>query len=120
MPTISAAGLADATIGIVCALPKEFSAVRAVFECAADPTSELNSADRKYAVAQVAAVGGGRHVVVIALLPEMGNNSAAIRATNLLNDCPNIAYILMVGIACAVPHPEKPESHVRLGDVVVC
>ncbi len=120
MQTNSTPGLSDATIGIVCALPKEFSAVRSVLECAADPTSEIASGSRKYAMAQVAANGGGWHAVAIALLPEMGNNSAAIRATNLLHDCPSLKYLLMVGIAGAVPNPGKAESHVRLGDIVVC
>ena len=119
MQTMSTPGFNDATIGIVCALPKELAAVRATLECAVDPTCEIDSAGRKYALAQVAAKGGGRHIVAIALLPEMGNNSAAIRATNLLNNCPNLEYLLMVGIAGAVPNPKRAESHVRLGDIVV-
>jgi nucleoside phosphorylase/tetratricopeptide (TPR) repeat protein len=74
---------------------------------------------RKYALAEIASASGDRHVVAVALLPEMGNSAAAIRATHLLDDCPNVLHLLMVGIAGAVPHPEKAEQHVRLGDIVV-
>ncbi len=119
MGLLSSTGLSDATFGIVCALPKELSAVRAVFDCVADPTAVKATSGRKYALAEIATVDGGRCVVAIALLPEMGNNAAAIRATRLLDDCPNVVHLLMVGIAGAVPHPEKAEHHVRLGDIVV-
>jgi nucleoside phosphorylase len=48
-----------------------------------------------------------------------GNNIAAIRATQLINDFPTTEEIFMVGIAAGVPNPAKPDVHVRLGDVVV-
>src|SRR5204863_168641 len=40
-------------------------------------------------------------------------------STNLMNDFPEVQDLVLVGIAGAVPHPEKVELHVRLGDVVV-
>ena len=40
----------------------------------------------------------GAHNVVIAVLPEIGNNSAAIVATQLLNDFTSIRFGLLVGI----------------------
>ena len=115
-PTTS--GLSEASIGIVCALPKELSAVCVVFDCT-DRSSCVCADDRRYTLAEVEANGGVRHLVAIALLPEMGNNAAAIRASHLVRDCRNITHILMVGIAGAVPYPENSEHHVRLGDVVV-
>ena len=60
---------------------------------------------------------GGEHIVAIALLPDQGNSSAC--ATKLLEHCPNLRHLIMVGIAGAVPHPTKSEHHVRLGDIVV-
>jgi nucleoside phosphorylase len=119
MGSTSSLGLSDATFGIVCALSKELTAVRAVFDCVADPTTETIASGRKYALAEVKTEGGEKHVVAIAVLPEMGNNAAAIRATHLLDDCPSVVHLLMVGIGGAVPHPENAEHHVRLGDIVV-
>src|SRR4051794_14748105 len=55
----------------------------------------------------------------VAQLLNVGNNSAAVRATTLLEDCPNVRHIIMTGIAGAVPRPCKAEEHVRLGDIVV-
>jgi len=49
----------------------------------------------------------------------MGNNVAAIRATRLLEHFATITFIIMTGIAGGVPHPEKADEHVRLGDIVV-
>ena len=49
----------------------------------------------------------------------MGNNIAATRATLLLEHFPTVTSIIMVGIAGGVPNPENPDTHVRLGDIVV-
>jgi nucleoside phosphorylase len=49
----------------------------------------------------------------------MGNNSAANVATNLLRSFPGVNEVLMVGIAGGIQNPNKPDIHVRLGDVVV-
>jgi nucleoside phosphorylase len=57
--------------------------------------------------------------VVLALAVNMGNNKAAICASNLIHDFPTVETIIMVGIAGGVPYPEKPHEHVRLGDVIV-
>jgi len=62
---------------------------------------------------------GGRHVVVVALLPDMGNNSAATTATRLLSDFKGVRHLIMCGIAGGVPRPGDTEHDVRLGDIVV-
>ena len=59
------------------------------------------------------------HNIVIAVLPEIGNNAAATVATQLLNDFPNIRFGLLVGIGGGVPDEEEEDSDIRLGDVVV-
>ena len=73
---------------------------------------------RKYTEGSIPG-SGGVHRVVLALLPDMGNNSAAHRATLLLEHFPMVHTVLMVGIAGGAPNPAKPEDHVRLGDIVV-
>jgi nucleoside phosphorylase len=59
----------------------------------------------------------GVHNVVIAVMPEIGNNSAATVATQLLNDFKSIRFGLLVGISGGVPSDD--EDDIRLGDVVV-
>jgi nucleoside phosphorylase len=63
--------------------------------------------------------GAGAHLVVVTLLKEIGNNAAAAAATHLLRSFPTVQDVLMVGIAGGVPAPDRPEKHVRLGDIVV-
>jgi nucleoside phosphorylase len=61
---------------------------------------------------------GAPHSVVVGLLPTAGNNLAAVVATTLALDFPTVRELVVVGIAGAVPNPEKPDQHVRLGDIV--
>ena len=56
----------------------------------------------------------------------MGNNSAAVAATALLSDYPNIEDIVMVGIAGGMPNIKAAKEraynvtdHIRKGDIVV-
>ena len=58
------------------------------------------------------------HNTVIAVLPEIGQNTAATVAIQLLNDFPPIRFGLLVGIGGGVPGQDG-EDDVRLGDVVV-
>ncbi|KAK6337054.1 hypothetical protein TWF718_009840 [Orbilia javanica] len=59
----------------------------------------------------------GMHNVVIAVMPEIGNNSAAAVATQLLNDFKSIRFGLLVGIGGGIP--DDDEYDIRLGDIVV-
>ena len=58
----------------------------------------------------------GAHNVVIAVMPEIGNNSAAMVATQLLNDFTSIKFGFLVGIGGGIP---GDEDDIRLGDIVV-
>jgi len=104
-------------IGVVTALPKEFAAMRIMLDeevpiaVAGDPNN--------YVLGRIPTATGADHLVVVTLLKEMGNNSAASAATNLLRSFPRVEDILMVGIAGGIPSPDSPDTHVRLGDVVV-
>ncbi|CAG8982862.1 hypothetical protein HYALB_00014092, partial [Hymenoscyphus albidus] len=59
----------------------------------------------------------GEHNIVIAVMPQIGNNKAATVATQLLNDFPSIRFGLLVGIGGGIPGDD--EDDIRLGDIVV-
>ncbi|MHB9108461.1 MAG: tetratricopeptide repeat protein [Armatimonadota bacterium] len=108
------------TVGIITALPHEFAAVQVLLgEESQEYHVPGSGAGRRYLLSSLASHHGGMHHIVSCLLPEMGNNSAAGRATLLLEHFPNVEAIIMVGIAGGIPHPEKPAEHVRLGDLVI-
>lgn len=113
------AGLTEfqADIGIVTALPEEFAAVKVLLDNSRTySTSTVRS--RTYLVGEIPAANHSTHNIVLSLV-DKGNNMAASHVSLLLEDFPEIKCIIMVGIAGGVPNPEKPEEHVRLGDVVV-
>lgn len=107
------------TIAIITALPKEFAAVECLLETPNEFQKPGRGAGRRYTLGNIPATSGGSHLVVLAMLTEMGNNIAAVRATLLSEHFPEIEAIVMTGIAGGIPHSEKVEEHVRLGDIVV-
>lgn len=109
----------EPSIGIITALPKEYVAVEALLDNPVEEILEGRGAGRRYCIGEVRAANDRNHTIALALLPDMGNNAAAIGATLLLTKFPTVNSIIMVGIAGGVPHPDKPDEHVRLGDVVV-
>jgi nucleoside phosphorylase len=111
--------LTDVTIGVVTALPEEYAAAKQILGCDHEVTAPGKGSGRTFVIGQIRARGGGQHVVALAPLPDMGNNMAAIAATKLLQHCSGADHIIMCGIAGAVPNPDEPEDHVRLGDIVV-
>ena len=112
--------LGDVTIAIITALSHEHAAVRGVFGCGA-PVVPQGAAEFgiTYSLARVPSKLSGEHVVAVARLVTMGTNSAAILAVRVKSDCPKVKHLIMCGIAGAVPNPSDPETHVRLGDIVV-
>jgi nucleoside phosphorylase/tetratricopeptide (TPR) repeat protein len=107
------------TIGIITALPKEHVAVDILLQNTKDTSIPGHRRNIQYKLGEVPLLHGGSLTVVLALLSQTGTNIAAICATHLLSDFPFIRDIVMVGIAGGIPYPEKPEEHVRLGDIVV-
>ncbi len=105
------------TLGIITALPHETAAVRAVF--GEPPRIDVPGAGagRAYWMAEIPSPLGGVHRVVIAQA-DVGNNSAAIRASLLLSHFPGVTSVVMCGIAGGIPSPGKAGDHVRLGDIV--
>lgn len=104
--------------GIITALSKEYAAVLVMLQNPVEKNFPGSGAGRRFLVGDIPA-RSGKHRVVLLLLPDMGNNPAAIGATLLHNYFPTVDSIIMVGIAGGVPNSVKPEDNVRLGDVVV-
>lgn len=103
----------DYAVGIICALPLELLAVRALFD-QTHPDLQLSAADSNhYALSSI-----GRQKVVAACLPdgEYGTNSAADIASNLRRSFVSVKFCLLVGIGGGVP---SSRNDIRLGNVVV-
>jgi len=105
-------------IGIITALTKEFTAMKAALLDCRPHNIPGHGAGRRYVLGRLDSQEGGAHWVALALA-DQGNNMAATRATLLLEHFSSIEAIIMVGIAGAVPCHVNPENHVRLGDIVV-
>lgn len=103
-------------IGIVCALPKELKAVRAILD---EEHKSLKSQDvedhNSYVLGRV-----GEHKVVAAGLPAgvYGTTSAASVGKDLLRTFSQLRFGLLVGIGGGIPG-NQASPDVRLGDVVV-
>lgn len=105
-------------VGIITALTKELAAMKAMLDEPVEYGVPGPGGGREYWLGEVPGKGGSVHAVAVAA-SGMGNTQAAARATLLLEHFPQIDALLMVGIAGAVPNPDKPSDHVRLGDIVV-
>lgn len=113
-PTLNAV-----TIGIMTALPREYLAVRKILELDHEISIPGEDEIPVLSVGEIENRWGHKHVVAAMVLPEMGNNMAAVSATMFKHSCPGLKCIIMCGIAGAVPNQDKPSEHVRLGDIVV-
>ena len=100
-------------VGIICALPKEFKAVRALFESDYANFEVSSNDDNHYAFGNI-----GHHKIVAACLPhgEYGTNSAAAVTSHISRSFPTIKFFLLVGIGGGAP---TMKNDIRLGDVVV-
>lgn len=102
-------------IGIVTALGIEYLAMKAVVDSGEEkPIRGIG----KCLMGTILSHESGIHHLVVAEAG-MGNNMSALCAEKLRHEFPSIDTFIMVGIAGAVPNPEKSEDHVRLGDIVV-
>ncbi|KAI1871057.1 hypothetical protein JX265_006097 [Neoarthrinium moseri] len=107
----------DFTVGWVCALPIELAAAAEIMDEEYDnldpqpppPPTDTNV----YTYGRI-----GVHQVVAACLPagQMGNNQAAVVASQMRNSFPALRFGLLVGVGGGVP---SGEYDIRLGDVVI-
>src|SRR5437016_5160603 len=106
------------TIGIVTALREEFAAVEALLDSPA--TVPVDDDRAPYVGGSLPSlVPGQPHQIVLTLIGEAGGSAAATACTNLCRSFRSVNVVTMVGIAAGVPSPDRPDQHVRLGDVVV-
>jgi nucleoside phosphorylase len=107
----------DFCIVIICALPLEADAVKRIFnirwDVHGDPFGKAPGDRNAYSTGVV-----GKHNVVLAHMPGMGNHSAAMVASNCRFSFQNINLALVVGICGGVPFPRKREE-ILLGDIVI-
>ncbi|KAI0466842.1 hypothetical protein F4859DRAFT_496110 [Xylaria cf. heliscus] len=103
------------TVGILCALPKELMAVRALFDRRHDNVDIPRDDSNHYALGEIC-----HHMVVAACLPagDIGTNSAAHSISNMNRSFPSLrlGFCLLVGIGGGAP---SEDNDIRLGDVVV-
>ena len=103
----------DYTVACICPMGVELAAAKALLD-EIHPHLPTQRDQNVYVLGEM-----GEHNVVIAVLPEIGNNAAAALAIQLLIDFPYIRFGLLVGIGGGVPDNEEDGDDIRLGDVVV-
>ena len=105
-------------VGVVCALPHEMTAARAMLDETDEPLKSKDSHDNNsYVLGRM-----GQHNVVIACLPAgvYGTNAAGIVAEHMLRTFTSLRFGLLVGIGGGIPNLQKNHKiDIRLGDVVV-
>jgi nucleoside phosphorylase len=100
----------DYTVACICPMGVELAAVEGMLDEIHE--SLPSSRDQNgYTLGRI-----GRHNIVVAVMPAIGNNRAASVAIQLLNDFQSIRFGLLVGIGGGVP---GEDDDIRLGDVVV-
>ncbi|PLN81398.1 purine and uridine phosphorylase [Aspergillus taichungensis] len=102
----------DYRVACICPMGLEQAPLEAMLDTI-HPSLPYNRDQNSYTLGRM-----GAHNIVIAAMPEIGNNNAAAVATQLLNDFPCIRFSLLVGIGGGVPHMNR-NIDIRLGDVVV-
>ncbi|KAJ0414726.1 hypothetical protein BJY00DRAFT_294614 [Aspergillus carlsbadensis] len=99
---------------IICALPREFDAVEALFDEHYDVPAQRHHGDPNfYRTGRL-----GTECVVLTCLAEMGKGSAASAASTLRVSFPNINLALVVGVCGGVPFPTE-NTELIMGDVIV-
>lgn len=105
-------------VAVICALPLEAENVQYMFDrCWEDEDIRYGKAEgdqNAYSTGMI-----GRHNVVLAHMPSMGNNSASAVAAGLRSSFPEIKLVLVVGICGVVPIHATTQQEIILGDVII-
>jgi nucleoside phosphorylase len=106
------------TIGLVTAIPEEFTAMRSLVE---DPADYYVSGDpARYTLGMLPSRDAEPlHNVVLTMLGATATDAAADGCAHMIRSFPAIKVLIMIGIAAGIPNVNRPERHVRLGDIVV-
>ncbi|HET8657951.1 MAG TPA: hypothetical protein VFM55_03025 [Micromonosporaceae bacterium] len=118
-PTVrDGSGWWDVTIGIITALPVEGAAMTALIT---EPTVVRVDGDpNDYRVGYLASADVSTpHRVVLTTMPLDNTRNAAATCANLLRTFTGVRCVVVTGVAGGIPSLDRPERHVRLGDVVV-
>lgn len=108
----------DVTIGVIAALPVEGAAMLTLLRHPRRVRVEDDTND--YWVGHLDSVEPARpHRVALTTMPLDNTRYAATTCSEMLRTFPRIRCVIVTGIAGGVPSPDRPERHVRLGDVVV-
>jgi nucleoside phosphorylase len=103
-------------VAVICALPREADAVNLLFDQfwdeVRDPYGRAEGDTNTYITGRI-----GDHHVVLAVLPNMGTNSAAAATASLRSSYTDLKLAILVGICGGVPRVANFD--VFLGDVVV-
>ncbi len=102
----------DVSVLVVTALLHEFAATTHIFGA-----TDANVGGQIYSTTSLEG-HHGLHKIAITQTTTMGNSAAAIHVAKAKAALPNLKYVIMSGIAGAVPDHNRPERHVRLGDIV--
>ena len=103
---------ASYTVACICPMGVELAPVEAMLD-EIDDTLPTTREQNAYTLGRM-----GAHKMVIAVMPQVGNDAAAKVATQLLNDFPSLRFAILVGIGGGVPGGSGG-ADVRLGDIVV-
>ncbi|KAF7162442.1 hypothetical protein CNMCM5623_007733 [Aspergillus felis] len=107
----------DSRIALLCALPLEADAVKAVFDKRWDDDGDVfGKAPRDQNAYSTGTVG--RHNVVLAHMPAIGKEAAASVAANLRSSFQGVQLAIVVGICGAVPTTPTGDE-IFLGDIVI-
>jgi nucleoside phosphorylase len=108
----------QATIGIITALPVEYSAMLLVGEERGE--RRVPADPNRYGALLLPSTDPARpHRCVLTLLVRDGTAHASAASTDLIRSFPTVRAVLVTGIAGGIPAPHDPARHVRLGDIVV-
>ncbi|KAK6529893.1 hypothetical protein TWF281_009047 [Arthrobotrys megalospora] len=100
-------------IAIICPMGLELAPVLAMLDREYQSIPfPINMNTSKYILGQMAGLN-----VVVTVMPEIGNNSAAAVVTRLTNDFKSLRFGLLVGVGGGIPDPDGRD--IRLGDIVV-
>jgi nucleoside phosphorylase len=103
----------DYTVACICPMGVELAPVQAMLDNM-HPNLPTQRDRNSYTLGEIEG-----HKIVVAALPEIGTNTVATVAIQLLNDFPAVRFGLLVGIGGGVPDEEEAGDDIRLGDVVV-